>query len=166
VPPVELSIRHALNLNSDFLTRQILASAAAKAKGTYFRGKFYRLKARRGIQARGGGGGSWWPSITCFPIESATTNWAISIWTSSTNFAPSALYVRGVGIAGISRFRSGPSTVGFADLLVSPAALLGWEQRPSLMPAARAIRSPAAHGAPELPVRGIRSTSTYRSMYS
>jgi transposase len=55
------------------------AHAAAKAKGTYLRDKFYRLKARRGYR---------WDavaivhkilvaSITCFPSKSPTTTWVL-----------------------------------------------------------------------------------------
>jgi len=63
------------------------ATDATKAKGTYLRDKFYRLKARRGDtsgQAWQSPIRSWWPSIRSFPTKSATTNWAIFTSISST----------------------------------------------------------------------------------
>src|SRR5215469_14909213 len=59
----------------------------SKVKGTYVRDKFYRLtKLGAGTSGQSllSPTRSWWPSITCFPTKSATTNWAIFTSISST----------------------------------------------------------------------------------
>jgi transposase len=63
------------------------ANSAAKAKGTYLRDKFYRLKVGEATSGRPWRSPirSWWPSITCFPSRSPTMNSGIFIWISLTN---------------------------------------------------------------------------------
>jgi transposase len=70
------------------------ANSAAKAKGTYLRDKFYRLKAVAGTSALPWPSPirSWWPSITCFPSKFPTTIWAIFTSTNSTNTISRAIW--------------------------------------------------------------------------
>jgi hypothetical protein len=63
------------------------ANAAARAKGTYLRDKFYRLKARRGYKRAAVAIAHKIlvaPSITCSPSKFPATTWEIFIWTSLT----------------------------------------------------------------------------------
>src|SRR3982074_1920171 len=63
------------------------ANSAAKAKGTYLRDKFYRLKARRGYKraAVAVAHKILVAIYTCFRTEFATTNWEMRTWTNGTN---------------------------------------------------------------------------------